>query len=232
MSSDGTNEKHIFNNKLSIRKKERIHVSLCFFSSPSIQKNRKLLGKKFQGSRLDVDSCYTKCGSRSPGKLRSQAWVFCCVPHGFFPWPTFVERRFTSKKHPKKSKWIQNVILKWFKNVIFQNSFLEVCSFEFKPSSEIVVKCLRISVRSALFELARSAGRAHRSWRRIGIFNLTPAESLVLWKQRWTFGSKQAQKKRWRLKTHGAFFRGWVGDSFFNSETTGETRFKLQSEEF
>lgn len=144
MSSDDFQRTKISSTtKCSILKKRKDSCFFMFLSSPSIRKKIKInensLEKIFQGSRLDVDSCYTKCGSRSPGKLRSQAWVFCCVPHGFFPWPTFVERRLTqAKKHPKKSKWIQNVILKWFKNVIFQNSLLEVCSFELKPSSEIV----------------------------------------------------------------------------------------------
>ena len=123
--------KNIFNNKTfhSKKKKGFMFLYVSFISFHSKKKKRKLLGKNFPGFQGRCGySCYTKCGSRSPGKLRSQAWVFCCVPHGFFPWPTCVERRLTQAiKHPKKSKWIQNVMIKWFKNVIFQNSLLEVC---------------------------------------------------------------------------------------------------------
>ena len=57
----------------SILKKKgfMIHVSFISFHS---KKNRKLLGKNFPGFQARCGySCYTKCGSRSPGKLRSQA---------------------------------------------------------------------------------------------------------------------------------------------------------------
>ena len=206
-----------------------------FLSSPSIQKKSKTPWKLFsQGSRLDADSCFfpnvEKKITRKNWDPRLECFVACLTD--VFRDQLVLKGDSQAKKHPKKKPGGSKMsFLNDSKNVIFQNLLLEVCSFELRPSSEIVDKCLRISVRSALFELARSAGRAHRSWRRIGIFNLTPAESLVLWKQRWTFGSKQPQKKRWRLKTHGVL-RGMVGDSFFNSKKTGETPFKLQSEEF
>lgn len=198
-----------------------LYVSFISFHS----KKSKTPWKIFPGFQARY-GCYTKCGSRSPGKLRSQAWVFCCVPHGCFPWPTFVERRFTSKKTSKKNKWIQNVILKWFKNVIFQNSLLEVCLLSLSHLQMFKNLSSQRAVRVGQERWPGSQELA-KDWD----FQSHPSRVLSALETTLNVWQQTTPKKKVKTENSRWFWGGWWATHFLTRKT-GETQFKLQSEEF
>ena len=164
-STPTSNQKYL-QNKICILKKKGLWIHGSFISFH--WKNGKLLGK-CPGSRVDVDS-FNQMWIKSPQKLRSQAWVFCCAPHEL---PTVVEPRFTSKRHPKKKRGSKMSFLNWFKCHL-PKLLLEVFHFELKPSLS--------SQRAVRVGQERWPGSEElvRDWD----FQSHPSRVLNAWKQR------------------------------------------------